>query len=247
MAPFSWREELRKRSGVVPQFTLPRAQTALVIVDMQNVTSTRGFGADALFANDPSPYSSYYFDRIEQFAIPNCARLLQAFRRAGLRVIHLTVGSFLPDGSDFEPLRMSFDVVLLREGRVKRRVIAAAGTDDHEIIRALAPRPDEIALNKVTRSAFSSTGLDQILRNLGVAGLVMVGTTTNACVGLTACDAGDRGYKVVIVEDATAAPTPVLHEATLLNFAFLFGHVRTTEEVLADLGLVDQDVAQTRR
>jgi nicotinamidase-related amidase len=75
----------------------------------------------------------------------------------------------------------------------------------------------------------------------------MAGTTTNACVGLTACDAGDRGYKVVIVEDATAAPTPVLHEATLLNFAFLFGHVRTTDEVLADLNLVDEGAAKTLR
>jgi nicotinamidase-related amidase len=141
---------------------------------------------------------------------------------------------------------MSFDFMLLREGRVQRRVIAAAGTEDHEIIRALAPKPDEIVLNKVTRSAFSSTGLDQILRNLGVAGLVMAGTTTNACVGLTACDAGDRGYKVVIVEDATAAPTPVLQEATLLNFAFLFGHVRTTEQVLAELGLVGEGSLKVR-
>lgn len=65
----------------------------------------------------------------------------------------------------------------------------------------------------------------------------MVGVTTNACVGVTACDAADRGFKAVIVEDATAAPSLALHEGMLLNFAYLFGHVRTTDEVLAELGL----------
>ncbi|MGQ0568569.1 MAG: cysteine hydrolase family protein [Armatimonadota bacterium] len=111
------------------------------------------------------------------------------------------------------------------------------GTDDHAIIPPLAPRSDEIVLNKVTRSAFSSTGIDQILRNLGVEGLVMTGVATNACVGMTASDAADRGYKVVVVEDATAAPSPILHEAALLNFAYLFGHVKTTDEVLSEMGL----------
>lgn len=236
-SPFSWREEITKKPGVVPSFTLDPERTALVIVDMQHVTSARGFGVDRLFRREHAPYGVYYFARVEELVVPNVARLLGAFRDAGRRVLHVTFGSHLSDGSDFEPLRRMHEYRLRREGRVVAPVLSVVGTEDHAIIEQLAPRPDEIVLNKVTRSAFTSTGLDQMLRNLGIDGLVMTGVTTNACVGMTACDAADRGYRVMIVEDATAAPSPVLHEAMLLNFAYLFGHVRTTNEVLTALGL----------
>lgn len=235
--PFSWREEIAKKPGVVPPFTLDPDRTALVIVDMQHVTSARGYGVDRLFRREHAPYGAYYFARVEDVVIPNVARLLGAYRETGRRVLHITFGSYLSDGSDFEPLRRAHEYRLRREGRIEAPVLSVVGTEDHAIIEPLTPRPDEIVLNKVTRSAFTSTGLDQMLRNLGVDGLAMTGVTTNACVGVTACDAADRGYKVVIVEDATAAPSPVLHEAMLLNFAYLFGHVRTTDEVLVELSL----------
>ncbi len=236
-APFSWREELAKKPGVVPPFRLDPERTSLVVVDLQNVTAARGYAVEQLFAREHAPYHAYYFQRIETEVVPRAVALLTAFRDAGRRVVHLTVGSHLPDGSDFEPLRRAHDERLRQAGRTERRVIAAVGSRDHAIIAPMTPRPDEIVLNKVTRSAFSSTGLDQVLRNLGVSGFVIIGVATNACVGMTACDGADRGYKVVMVEDATAAPSPILHEAALLNFAYLFGHVRTTREVAADLGL----------
>ncbi len=237
LAPFSWREEISNKPGVVPPFSLDPQRTALVIVDMQNVTAARGFAVERLFRREHAPYGIYYFGRIEQVVVPNAARLLGAFRQSGRRLLHVTVGSHLEDGSDFEPLRRAHDERLAREGRTERRVLASMGTKDHAILEALAPRAGEIVLNKVTRSAFSSTGIDQVLRNLGIDGLVVIGVATNACVGMTASDAADRGYKVVIVEDATAAPSPILHELALLNFAYLFGHVKTTDEVVADLGL----------
>lgn len=236
-APFSWREELRRRPGVVPAFTLPAERTALVLVDMQNASTSRGYGADGLFANDATPSHEYYFGRMETVVLPNCLRLLDAFRTADWAILHVTLGSLLPDGRDFEPLRMAYDRVLLAQGRISRPIIPMAGTPDHSIVTPLAPQPGEIVLNKASRSAFSSTGIDQILRNLGVEGLVVAGTTTNACVGTTASDAADRGYRVVIVEDAAAAPSALLHECALLNFAYLFGRVLTTADVLAELGL----------
>lgn len=236
-APFSWREEIARNPGVVAPFTLEPARTALIVVDLQNATAARGYAVEQLFAREHVPYHAYYFERIETEVVPHAVALLTAFRDAGRRVIHLTVGSHLPDGGDFEPLRRAHDERLRQAGRIERRVIAAVGSRDHAIIEPMAPRPDEVVLNKVTRSAFSSTGLDQVLRNLGVDGFVIIGVATNACVGMTACDAADRGYKVVIVEDATAAPSPILHEAALLNFAYLFGHIRTTHEVADDLGL----------
>ena len=65
----------------------------------------------------------------------------------------------------------------------------------------------------------------------------MVGVSTSSCVETTARDAADRGWKVVIVEDATAEIDEPSHEATLRQFAVRFGRVWTVEETLSALGL----------
>ncbi|MGQ0568568.1 MAG: hypothetical protein ACT4P5_03400 [Armatimonadota bacterium] len=115
-APFLWGEELERKPGVVPPFVLETSRTALIVVDMQNTTAARGYGVERLFQREHGPYGVYYFERIERVVIPNAGRLLGAFRQAGGRVLHLTVGSFLPDGSDFEPLRRATTIAYTGKG-----------------------------------------------------------------------------------------------------------------------------------
>ena len=67
---------------------------------------------------------------------------------------------------------------------------------------AVAPRPGELVLNKTSRGALSSTKLDQILHNLGVNSLAICGLTTAICVAQTARETADRGFRVVMVQDA---------------------------------------------
>ena len=71
----------------------------------------------------------------------------------------------------------------------------------------------------------------------GNEGLVVAGVSTSSCVETTARDAADRGWKVVIVEDATAELDEPSHDATLRQFAVRFGRVWTVEETLSVLGL----------
>jgi nicotinamidase-related amidase len=59
--------------------------------------------------------------------------------------------------------------------------------------------------------------------------------STSQCVDLTARDASDRGYGVVIVEDAVAEDIEEHHLWTLEQFERIFGRVATTEEVLTEL------------
>jgi nicotinamidase-related amidase len=106
------------------------------------------------------------------------------------------------------------------------------GSSEYEIIEELRPEPDDLVVLKRSTSPFNSTGLDQILRNMGITVLVTVGVATDACVGLTARDAADRGYGVVLVEDATATYSPERQDAFLSFFASVHGNVMTTEEVL---------------
>ena len=54
------------------------------------------------------------------------------------------------------------------------------GTREHEIVDELKPNPGEMIFNKNTSSAFNSTNIDQILRNMRIETLVITGMATSA-------------------------------------------------------------------
>jgi nicotinamidase-related amidase len=79
--------------------------------------------------------------------------------------------------------------------------------------------------------------LAQFPRNLGIDGLVVIGVATNTCVGMTV----QRRRRPRIQDrhrgGRDRGSSPLLHEPALLGFAHLFGPVRTTVEMIANLGL----------
>ena len=113
------------------------------------------------------------------------------------------------------------------------------GSREHEIIDELKPEPGDIVLNKTTIGAFASTGIDSLLRSLDCDQLYMVGVSTNMCVETTAREAADRGYAVTLVDDACGTNRSEYHDMTMTNFQRLFGRVRTTDQVLDELGLTE--------
>ena len=90
-------------------------------------------------------------------------------------------------------------------------------------------------IDKNTSSAFNSTGIDSLLRNMGVETLVLAGMATDMCVETTARDAADRGFNVIVAEDATATFFEHHHRAALSGFARVFGQVWESSDVLAAL------------
>jgi nicotinamidase-related amidase len=202
-----------------------------VIVDMQYVDASRDHGwGPSLRRSHPANWS-YYFDRVEDLVVPRIQVLLGAFREAGARVVHVTLGPVLSDGSDLIPdrKRMSGAIAALTNH---------VGAVEHRILESLTPIPGELVINKTSRGAFNSTAIDQMLRNFGCRAIVVVGVTTSSCVDTTARDAADRGYRTVIVEDATAEIDEASHDAALRQFAVRWGRVWTAEETMAELGLV---------
>ena len=112
------------------------------------------------------------------------------------------------------------------------------GTFEHELIEQLEPAADDLVVDKNTSSAFNSTGIEWLLRNMEVQTLVVVGMATDMCVETTARDAADRGFDVIVVEDATATFFERHHRAALSGFARVFGQVWSTDDVLQALGAV---------
>jgi biuret amidohydrolase len=203
-----------------------RRRAALCVIDMQYATGVRdGALGRYLAERQQSHVARYRFDRIETLVVPNSRRLLQAFRGFGSTVLYTRNGSARPDASDAPPhMRKLF-----------RDLEVYEGSPAYEIVPELAPLPGELVLRKVTIGAFASTGMDSALRNLGVDQLYMVGVSTNMCVEGTAREAADRGYAVTLVEDACGTTQPALHEACMTNFQRLYGRVKSTDEVLAEL------------
>ena len=74
--------------------------------------------------------------------------------------------------------------------------------------------PGEIA-DKFTYSAFADGDFSDRLRRRGADALIFSGVETDVCVLLTALDAVDRGYRVVIATDAVGSTVDKAHEATL--------------------------------
>ena len=93
-----------------PGFRLDPARVALVVVDMQYASASRHEGLGRLLKDQGRPeQGAARFDRIESVVVPTIQRLLGFFRAHRLRIVHLTVGSELPDFSDLPPhMRQTF-------------------------------------------------------------------------------------------------------------------------------------------
>ena len=200
--------------------------TALIVVDMQNATGNRKMGLGKLLADEGRADSATYrFDRIENLLVPNIRRLIDACRGVGARVVYITYGSELEDYSDM-PAHML---------RIVEATHNREGRPEHEIVDALKPGPADVVLNKKTMGAFGSTGIDANLRAMGIETVLVVGVSTNNCVAMTAMEACDHQYGLVVVSDATGTDSDEMQDATLTMLRRLWGRVNTTDEVIAEL------------
>lgn len=225
-----WREEVAALPDLSPaHFELHAGTTGLIVVDLQYVDAHREYGLGKALKESHPQIWDYYFTRVEELVVPNAQRLLAAFRANGMRVVHLTIGPVLPDGADMVRLRRPTATPGLEP------LLHHRGTFEHGILPEVAPADGEPVINKTSRGAFNSTGIERVLLNLGLDAVVIAGVSTSSCVETTARDAADRGFRVVIVEDATAELDEPSHEATLRQFAHRWGRVWTTDETLAEL------------
>jgi nicotinamidase-related amidase len=216
-----------------PDFRLDWAKSALLLIDLQNYGCNPDAGVAAMLATRHPEIAGYYVPRLTDVVIPNAQRLLAGFRDAGLPVLFTRHGPLLADGSDMIARRRRRDADSLVATTTP--TLWHRGTFEHAVIAELAPRDGELVIDKNTSSAFNSTGIEWLLRNKGIETLIVGGMATDMCVETTARDAADRGFNVVVAEDAAATFFERHHRAALSGFARVFGQVWPTAAVLAAL------------
>jgi biuret amidohydrolase len=187
------------------EFEFPAGRLALIVIDMQrDFVEPGGFGS--VLGNDVKPLAAI---------VPVVRRLLDAFRGAGLPIIHTREGhrADLSDCPESKRRRGRGALTIGDQGPMGR--ILVDGEPGNDILPELAPRVGEPVILKPGKGAFYATPLDGMLRKQGIGHLVFAGVTTEVCVQTTMREANDRGYECLLAEDATESYFPVFKQATL--------------------------------
>ncbi|MGQ2969950.1 MAG: cysteine hydrolase family protein [Allorhizobium sp.] len=186
-------------------FELDRDHAALIIIDMQrDFVEPGGFGET--LGNKVA---------LLQAIIPATARLLAAFRAAGLPVIH-TRECHRPDLSDCPPAKRERGKPSMRIGDLgPMGRILISGEPGADIIPELYPMEGEIVLDKPGKGAFYATPLGEILAERKSRQLVFAGVTTEVCVQTTMREANDRGFECLLATDATESYFPEFKQAAI--------------------------------
>jgi nicotinamidase-related amidase len=102
----------------------------------------------------------------------------------------------------------------------------------------LEPQPGDIVVRKTRVGAFSTTDLEQQLKDRGITTLILAGVSTSGVVLSTVREAADRDYQIYVLADASADPDPHVHAVLTEKVLPMQAHLIT----VADLpGLIITD------
>ena len=191
--------------GWIPEPELALDNTALVIIDMQYKCAHPDYGVGAKAKEHGWDGFDSFWARLDELVLPNLQRLLDTARKVGLEIIHVRIASRTRDGRDSSARFKAYGMPGVLDSK------------EVEFLPEVVPQGDEIIVDKSTSSVFNSTNIDRLLRNLGIRNLIVTGCTTNGCVESSTRSAYEHDYGVIVVEDATAAIVPQLHENAVLN------------------------------
>ena len=214
-------------------FELPTdpANTGLCVIDMQKYCiDPQGDLAHSLLRLNKAAFEGLS-QRLARVTA-NVERLLSVFRAQGRRVVFTRNTVMLPDRADLILRRRKREQMAMSATNGQSGHLPLLGSVGHEIIPSLRPAAGELVLDKNTASAFNSTAIDLFLRNLGLQTLVIAGLMSDFCVLLTALDAADRGFNVILASDACTTIDSGSHEAVMLLFMRGYGYVMETQQIV---------------
>jgi nicotinamidase-related amidase len=206
--------------------TYDKESTALLVIDPYNDFISEG---------------GKLWERLKSVAdandcIPHMLQVLNAARRAGLRVFYALHRRYRP--GDYE----SWTYLAPVQKAAWSRKTFEHGTWGGEIRREFAPRAGEVvAQEHWCSSGFANTDLDLQLKRHGIQRLIVIGLIAHTCVEATVRFAAELGYDVTVVRDATADYSDeAMHAALDVNIPNYASAVVTTSELVDSMSsLVD--------
>jgi len=218
--PHMVRSPFKMLFGPVPPVSLAKGNAALVLVDVQRLATSLEHGL-SLAARERGLEREFdsYFAQVE-VAIQKTARLLDACRKHGLRVIYSLISSKHAVGSE-TGLQMRVANLPIPSGPLRAEVCSE--------VRA---RPSDMVFSRTAFGLFSTTDLESYLVDAEINTVILAGMLANVTVAAGAREAADRNFKVVVVSDACASETLDWHILTMSTLVGGLIRVLPTQHVI---------------
>jgi nicotinamidase-related amidase len=195
------------------KFEIIPGKCALLVIDMQDEFVKPGW----------TPYWVPETTKI----IPKIKDLIDTCRKKNIPVIFTTFASThkffdRPKTGSLMPNRYKPDGIINPEW-----------FDKGNIWHELAPSKEDIIIYKASYGAFFDTSLETILKNLDRDTIIITGTLTNYCCGMTARQGYERGFKVIFGSDLNATDNFEMHENELKVLRKGFAKILTLKEIVS--------------
>jgi biuret amidohydrolase len=138
-----------------------------------------------------------------------CVLLVDAARKAGLRIFH-TRHFFLPSAAaGVAQLRRAM-VWQRKEEPQETKCFIPQGSPAFQIVPELEPREGEVVVDKITMSAFEGTFLNLAMRDAGIDSFLVAGIALEIGIEPTVRQGLDLNYIPIVVTDACGSKTEEL-------------------------------------
>ena len=192
----------------------------LAVIDMQNGFCAPG-GSYEKFGADLTLYREI---------IPNIRKMIDASHKLRIPVFY---AQQVREPSGIDLLTRLHSIIPKRRLEFSENIPACViGTWDAEIIDELAPGKNDHIITKRRDSVFQDTEFELWLKSIGADTVIYTGIDTCICVENSFREGFNKGYDVILAEDAVASVWPELQKATLEKAKGSFGLVLTTEKLI---------------
>jgi len=223
MGTLSMDDVFKALAKPLPDFEIRPGKTALLLIDMQNLVSSKPLLQEALKAGlsekEVKAALREYDQRVSK-AVKNARRLLQVCRKKGYDVVHIKMGAQTSNPRHTAKINRKADFIVPMDAEKGR------------FLNEVKPAKGELIFPKTNGGAFTGTNLDFVLRNMDIESIIVTGFLTDQCVLATAVCGADIGYDVLLVEDACTGTTKENHDAVVRLAKDVFLKVKSTAELM---------------
>lgn len=226
MGKLSMEDVFKVLSKPLPDFEIKPGKTALLLIDFQELVSSKPLLREAVGAGLPEREvreALREYDRRINKAVKNAQRILQACRKKGYDIMHVKLGAQTSNPLHTAKVNRKADFIVPNDAERGR------------FLKEVKPIEGELVFPKTNGGAFTGTNLDFVLRNMDINSVILTGFLTDQCVLATAIYGGDIGYDVLLVEDACTGTTKENHDAVIRMAKDVFLKVKMTRELLQTL------------
>lgn len=226
MGKLTMEDVFKALAKPLPDFEIKPGKTALLLIDFQELVSSKPLLREAVGAGLPErevrEALREYDERINK-AVKNAQKILRACRKKGYDIVHVKLGAQTSDPRHTAKVNRKADFIVPMDAERGR------------FLDEVKPAEGELVFPKTNGGAFTGTNLDFVLRNMDINSIIVTGFLTDQCVLATTIHGGDTGYDVLLVEDACTGTTKENHDAVIRIAKDVFLKVKTTQELLRTL------------